>query len=271
VVANARTATGSSHSGGRRAGHRRELELLLELTRKELRSRYKGSVLGYAWSVLNPLAYALVLFVAFKVIMRLPIADYALFLLSAMFAWQWFANSVESAGGTYVGNAALVKKVPFPRLLLPLAAVLNDAVQFAAALPVLACLALLYDRVPTLAWVWGLPLLIICQTAMAYGCALVVSSLNVFFRDVQRITGVAVQILFFLTPIIYSADMIPERYHALFWLNPMYGLVISYRSLFMDGTLPLAGLSAAALMGGALLAVGLAVHRRVDPRIPEAL
>jgi len=120
-------------------------DLIVALTQKELKVKYKRSFLGYLWSIANPLALALVFYVAFKVVMRIPIENYTLFLISGLFPWQWFSNSVSSSAMVFVGNASLIKKVNFPRESLVIATVLNDMLHFILSIPVIVIFLFFYQ------------------------------------------------------------------------------------------------------------------------------
>ena len=135
------------------------IDLILVLTQKELKVRYKSSILGYLWSVAHPLAFAVVFYVAFKVIVKIPVENYALFLICGLFPWQWFANSVNAAPMIFLGNAPLIKKVNFPRNLIPFTLVLQDMVHFVLAIPVIILFLFFAGKIPGLlvaCWYSGL-------------------------------------------------------------------------------------------------------------------
>jgi len=247
------------------------LDLVRELTRKELKVRYRNSFLGYVWSVASPAAQAMVYFFAFKVIVRIAVEDYGLFLIAGLFTWQWFANSLTVCTGVFLNNASLIKKVAFPRETLPLASVLNDGLHFALSLPVIAVVAALYGVWPRLSWLYGLPILVCLQFLLILGFGLLVSSVNLFFRDLERLVTILLSIVFYATPIIYRMDMVPERFRTLLFLNPMTPLVVNYQNLLLHGTFQwgMAGLSLA--YGLIWLGIGWWVFSRLRWRFAEAL
>ncbi|MEZ0344820.1 MAG: ABC transporter permease [Caldimicrobium sp.] len=210
-------------------------DLLQVLTLKEIKVRYKNSLLGYLWSILNPLSLALVFYFAFKFVMKIKIENFALFLICGLFPWQWFANSISASAGFLLANASLIKKVNFPKQFVPLAGVLNDTFHFLASLPVILGFLFLYQLSPTVHWFYCLPLLIFAQLLITYGGTLIVSSINLFFRDLERLVMIALNIIFYLTPIIYDITFVPEKYRKYFLLNPLYGLIENWRLLFMKG------------------------------------
>jgi len=213
------------------------LDLLTVLTQKELKVRYKSSFLGYIWSVAHPLALTLVFFLAFKVIMRIQIENFMLFLIAGLFPWQWFSNSVGMAPGILLGNSSLIKKVSFPRHFILLTMVVQDMLHYLFAVPVLVAVVLLYGIKPTVAWIYGFPVLLALQFLLTYGVVLIISSVNLFFRDLERLTQIFLMLLFYATPIFYSESMIPEKYRYLLTLNPLSPLIVSWRNLYMSGTI----------------------------------
>jgi lipopolysaccharide transport system permease protein len=194
-------------------------DLIFVLTQKEIKVRYKNTVLGYFWSVTNPLAFAFVFFIAFKVILRIQMEDYALFLIAGLFPWQWFANSISASPAVLLGNASLIKKVNFPRNIIPF-----------------AMFMLIYGKTPSLSWIYGIPLLLFIQFLLTYGLCLIVASTNLFFRDIARFTDIFMTLLFYFTPIIYPETMIPKAYSWVYF-TPASALMISWRNLFLYGSL----------------------------------
>ena len=207
-------------------------DLITELVKKELKVRYKNSVLGYLWSVLSPLASALVFFVAFKIVIRLKIDNYALFLISGLFCWQWFVNSVLASSTLFLNNATLIKKVNFPRDSLVYSMVLSDALHFVLSIPVIILFIFIFKQKISI-YLFLLPLFIFVQFFLISGISLIVSSINLFFRDLERLVLIFTNLLFYVTPIIYSESMVPEKYKIFIYLNPMAHFVILYRGIFL--------------------------------------
>ncbi|MDA8087384.1 MAG: ABC transporter permease [Nitrospiraceae bacterium] len=212
-------------------------DLAIILTQKEMKVRYKNSFLGYLWSVLNPLAFAFVFFVAFQVVMKIHMKDYVLFLIAGLFPWQNFTNSINASPMVFLMNSTLIKKVNFPRHILALTLVLHDSVHFVLSIPVILFFMFVYHRVPSLSLVWGVPALLSVQILMTYGIALFLASLNLFFRDLERLTTILTTALFYFTPVIYSETMVPDKYRVLLKLNPFAMLMISWRNLFLNGSI----------------------------------
>jgi len=245
-------------------------DLIFVLTQKELKVRYKNTILGYLWSVTSPLAYAFVFYIAFKVILRIQMEDYALFLIAGLFPWQWFANSINASPVVFLGNASLIKKVNFPRGIIPFAMVLQDMIHFILSIPVIVLFMIIYSKSPSWSWIYGIPLLLVVQFLMTYGLCLIIASANLFFRDIARFTEIFMTLLFYFTPIIYPETMIPDNYYWVFF-TPASALMISWRNLFLEGTLEPTALAIS--LGYSLLSLfmGYWVFRRLSRKFAEVL
>ena len=250
---------------------RNYLDLVIVLTQKEIKVRYKNNVLGYLWSIANPLAFAFVFFIAFKVVMKINMENYTLFLIAGLFPWQWFANSVSVAPGVFIGNSSIIKKVNFPRNVIPLTIVLQDMIHFLLSIPIIVLFLFLYQKSPSVSWLYGIPLLLGIQLGMTYGIALMLSSVNLFFRDVEKLTTILLTFVFYLTPIIYPELMVPEKYRSLINLNPMAPLMVSWRNLFLDGALDPQALTVSFAYSIIMLLLGYAVYRRLSWKFAEVL
>jgi lipopolysaccharide transport system permease protein len=251
----------------RKAIHARDLVLVL--LGKELKVRYKNTVLGYAWSVLNPLAFAMVLFFVFKVIIRIPVPNYPLFLVTGLFPWQWFQNSVNAANGYFLGNALLIKRVRFPRIVLVFASVSNDMVHFLASILVILALMFHYRAAPSLSWLWQLPLLLLAQFLLTFGLATMVATANLFFRDLERLTNVCTLLWFYMTPITYDPAMIPARLRYVIYANPMATMVLCWRDVFLRGQLHVQLLAPALASSAVIFALGWMVYEWKKWRFAE--
>jgi lipopolysaccharide transport system permease protein len=246
-------------------------DLIVVLTQKELKVRYKRSFLGYLWSIANPLALAVVFYVAFKVVMRIQIENYTLFLISGLFPWQWFSNSVSSSSMVFVSNAALIKKVNFPCESLIIATVLNDMLHFILSVPVIVIFLFFYGLKPNLSWVVGIPVLLVIQFMVTFGFSVAISTINLFFRDIERIVSILLILIFYFTPIIYSGEMIPAKYKTLILLNPLAVLMLSWRDLFMKGILNFGSIAVSFLYSLIVLFMGYLIFRRLRWKFAEVL
>lgn len=244
------------------------VDLITELAKKELKVRYKNSFLGYLWSVLSPLCSAIVFFVAFKVVIKLKIENYVLFLILGLFCWQWFTNSVFASTNLFLQNSTLIKKVNFPRDTLVYSMVLNDLVHFVLAMPVTFLFMIVYKQRFS-EHLLLLPVLIVLQFLFVSGVSLVVSSLNLFFRDLERLVVVFVNLLFYMTPIIYSDQMVPQKYKFILWLNPMSYFVVLYRGVFIFNKTYYDRLLVITVYSLVVFIIGYKIYRKLQWRFAE--
>ena len=204
----------------------RAWELLYLLTFRELKLRYQDTFFGFLWSLIRPLLQGAVLFVVLRKFIRIDVPDYHLVLLAGLFPWTWFQTSLVIAVSSFAGNGALIKKVYFPRFVLPLATVMNNGVQYALSIPVLVLLLLAGGYTPNWTWLVGIPYLLAVEMLLIMGVVLFIASLDVYFRDLEHLTDVFVGLIwFYLTPVIYPLSLVPEKYHNLVLLNPMASLI----------------------------------------------
>jgi ABC-type polysaccharide/polyol phosphate export permease len=248
---------------------RNALELLAALTSRDLRLRYQGSIFGWLWTLVRPLALGGILSFALGTVLAAGIADYPVFLLCGLFPWFWFQGGIQAASTSFVGNGGLLKKVVFPRAVLPISSVLAHTLQFVLSLPVLFLFLLLYGYRPEPMWLIGVPLLFAVQLLLIAGIGLFVASVTVLVRDLEHITEVLLGLLFYATPILYNVDRIPEGYRWIVWVNPLAPIAEGWRTVFLRGELPDAHYFAAAALS--LLAVGLgwAAFRLLEHRFAD--
>jgi ABC-2 type transport system permease protein len=230
-------------------------ELIVALALQELRVRYKRSVLGFFWALLNPLFMMLILTVVFSTIMRIKIHAYSIFMLSALLPWTLFTQALTYSAETMVGHAHLLKKMYIGKAVFPVAAVLANIVNFAFSMVPLLILVVAL-RFP-LHWTWiYLPIPFMGLLLFSLGCGFFVAAANVFFRDVAHIVQIVLQGWFYLSPVIYSLDFVPHRYQWLFHLNPMIYILNGFRLAIYYGVLP-TFLSACMTLGVGLAALSL--------------
>ncbi len=236
-------------------------ELLVKWTIRDLKIRYKQSLLGMAWAILQPLALTLIFSMIFSRIVRVPTdgIPYPLFYFAAIMPWVFFSSSLSFAAPCLVNNLNLVTKVYFPREILPLASVLASFVDFCFAGIVFVGMMLFYQA-PINASLFILPVLIVLQIILALGIGLILAALNVSYRDVRFVVPVALQLWLYLTPVIYPVSMVPERFLKLYMLNPMAGIIDAYRQILLWNRVPeLTSLLPAVILSAALL-VGAYVY-----------
>lgn len=249
-------------------------DLLVNLVRRDLAVRYKRSVLGFLWSFLNPLLMMLVFTIVFMVVRPLSVRSYPLFVLSGLLPWNFLAGALSAAVRSITSNANLIDKVYFPRELLPLSAVLAHLVNFLLSLVVFLPLALLLGANFS-AWTLALPLIILIQLLLITGLALLLSALNVFYRDTELVLEVALTAWFFLTPIFYELELLPNRtlgidvWRFVYTLNPMATLVTDYRYILLYEYPVIRHTLVTLVLGIFLLVAGWTLFRRVAPAFSE--
>lgn len=246
-------------------------DLLLAITARDLRVRYHGTFLSYFWWIARPLVLGLVLYFALNKVLALDVENHAAFLLSALFPWFWFQGALFASTGAFVGNAGLLTKVRFPRIILPLSLSLGTAFEFVVTLPVLAVILLATGIHPDWTWVVGIPALIALQLALLCGLGILLATLNVYVRDVTPGINAMLLVLFYLTPILYPLDQVPDGYRQLLMLNPLTPLIEAWRALFMEGELPGADVWPAALFAALAMGAGLWVLRVTGRNMADAL
>jgi len=250
---------------------RQQLDLLRLLIKKEITLRYKRTYLGFLWSLLNPLLTGLVLLIAFSVFMRFEMENFALFLMAALFPWTWFAASVTISTNTLTGNVSLIKKVLFPKHFLLLATITAQLVNFLFSLPILIGLAFYFGNTSMLNWLIGIPVLAVVQFAVIFGLALMISMANAFFRDLEYIVNVLVGLLFWMTPIIYPLEMVPEEVRGFLLMNPMTYLIQAWRELFFNSVLNWNYIAISMITAVVVLLAGLLIFKRLDRKLDEVL
>lgn len=212
------------------------------------------------------------LYVVLRKFIRIEVEDYALVLLAGLFPWTWFQTSLVTAVSAFSTNGALIKKVYFPRFVLPLATVLNNGVQYALSIPVLILLLSINGYAPNWTWLIGIPYLLAVQALLIMGIVLFIASLDVYFRDLEHLTDVFVGLIwFYLTPVIYPLSIVPDRYHDWMLLNPMSSLIEGWRDLFLHNQLAGAELLPALIFAAAMAAIGSFSFRRMEGGFADAL
>lgn len=251
-------------------GHLRKLweyrELLRTLALKEVRVRYKQSVLGVGWAVLQPFALMVVFTTVFSRFLRVESegVPYPVFSYVALVPWTFFSSSLSFAVPSVVHNMSLVTKIYFPREIFPLAAIGGCFVDFCVAGTIVAGL-MAYYRVELTWTAVYLPLLVVLQAMVALGVALLAAAINVFFRDIRFIVPLVTQVWMYASPVVYPLSEVPERFRPYYLLNPMAGIIDGYRRALLHGQPPDVGaLAIAAGMALGLLAVGYLFFKRVE-------
>jgi lipopolysaccharide transport system permease protein len=251
-------------------------DLLLNLVRRDLAVRYKRSALGFLWSFLNPLLMMAVFWVVFQVVKPQSVRNYPLFVLAGLLPWNFLAGSLTTAVRSVTGSGGIIDKVYFPREVLPLAAVASNLVNFLLSLVVFFPLAWLLGAEFS-AWTLALPLIILVQLILVTGLSLLLAAVNVFYRDTELVLDVGITAWFFLTPIFYELELLPNRFlgvdvwRLVYTLNPMATLITDYRYILLYAYPVIRHTLISLAVGLVLLAVGWVVFRRSAPRFTEEI
>lgn len=248
-------------------------ELLFFMVWRDLKVRYKQTLLGVAWAVIQPLVSTLIFFLFFGKMAKMPSdgVPYPVFAYLGMAVWTYFAGAVAYASASLVNNSQLLTKVWFPRLIIPTAAVLSLLPDFLIAAVVGVVVMLVYGQ--PLPWTFLLwPLLVPVMVILALGASLILATLNVRFRDVKYAIPFMLQMWMFLTPIIYPVSIIPERWRALLLLNPMGGVVDAFRATALTGrTFEWGTLGAGLGVGVVVLLIGLRYFTKAEREFADVI
>lgn len=247
-------------------------EMIFSLVKRDLRGRYKGSALGFLWTFINPLLQLLIYTMVFSVIMRSGIEDYYIFLFVALVPWIFFSTSLTGGAGCIIAQQDMVKKIYFPREVLPIAHVTSQFINMLLSFIVIFAVLIVTRHPLHLKAILCLPVIMLVEYVLALGITMVVSAVTVYLRDVEYILGILTMAWQFLTPVMYSVDMVPEQIRKIFYLNPMTSVVIAYRNILYDGKVPqLSTLLSAAVIGTVFLAAGWSLFHHLQKHFVEEL
>ncbi|WP_423802982.1 ABC transporter permease [Paenibacillus dendrobii] len=211
--------------------------MVFYFTRSEIRNRYKGSILGVLWALLNPLFLLILYSFVFSFVMKVQITHYLLFLFAGLVPWLCFKSSILSSSGSIVGNGGLIKKIYFPREILIITSILGNFVNMFIGLLLIVPLLFIYKMGININYLF-LPLIILIQFLFSLSIGLVISALTVFVRDLRQILDIIMMGLFYTTPIVYRSEMIPEKIKLLFRVNPIAIIIKSYQDIIYHGVVP---------------------------------
>lgn len=247
-------------------------EMIASLVQKDLRGRYKRSVLGFLWTFINPLLQMIVYTIVFSTILRVNIDKFYLFLFVALIPWLFFSASLVGGSTVIVAEENLVKKVYFPRQVLPIAYVTTSFVNMLLCFIVIFLTLFIVGIGVNITAILYLPLVFIVEYILCLGIALLSSALTVYFRDLEHILGILSMVWMYMTPIMYSVDMVPENLIAFFNLNPMTPIIVAYRDiLYYKQTPNISTLMQAFLIGMTVFVIGNVVFSVLQKNFVEEL
>ena len=248
-------------------------ELLWMWTLREVKVRYKQSVLGAAWAVLQPLSLTVIFTVVFSYFARVPTENfpYPVYAYTALLPWTLFATSISFAVPSLVMNMSLVTKIYFPKEILPLASIGAAILDFGVAILVFAGMLIFYHLPLYITLLW-LPVLLVVQVLLMVGISLIAAAVNVFYRDIRFVVPLALQIWMYASPVIYPSSMVPERFRFLYALNPMSGIIDGYRSIALRGEPPFSLELTVAIAISALIAIlGYWLFKKTEPQFADII
>lgn len=247
-------------------------EMIFSLVKRDLKGRYKGSTLGFLWTFLNPLLQLAVYTMVFSVIMRAGIEDYYLFLFVALIPWIFFSTSLSGGAGCVLAQQDMVKKIYFPREVLPVSYVTSQFVNMLLSFLVIFAVLLFSKHTLQVQAVLCLPLIMLVEYILALGFTMVMSAVTVYFRDLEYVLSILTLAWQFMTPVMYSVDQVPEEVRWIFLFNPMTYIITAYRDILYYGNVPkLENLLSAVILGIVMLAGGWMIFDRLQKRFVEEL
>lgn len=246
-------------------------QMLKSMVLSDLRTRYKGSILGFLWTFINPLLTLIVYTIVFSTVMRMNVEHYAVFMFIGLLPWINFSSSVLTSAGVVIRNANLIKKIYFPHEILPMSNVIGGIINYLFGFVVM-CIAILIDGMYFSYHVVYFPIILFLQFILTLAISLIVSSITVYFRDIEHILGALVMAWFYFTPIIYPESMIPEKFELLFNINPIKPIFASYQDIFYYHREPdWSGVLLSLIVYTLLLIIAWFLFRRLNKNFAEEL
>ena len=246
--------------------------MITSLVRKDLRGRYKGSVLGFMWTFINPLLQLMVYTVVFSTILKSNIDKYYLFLFVALIPWLFFSTSLTGGAGCILGQQSMITKIYFPREVIPIAHVTGGFVNMILCFVVVFAVVIFSGVPVSLKALLFLPVIFFIEYILALGITFFASSITVYFRDFEHILGILSMVWMYMTPIMYSVDIVPTELMPIFMLNPMTSIIIAYRDVLYFGRVPdISTLLQALGLGSIILIIGISTFVRLKKYFAEEL
>ncbi len=246
-------------------------ELLKTSVKKEVRGKYKNSFLGVIWSFLNPLLQIMVYAIVFPLILRNNQENYVIFLCCGLIPWNFFATAINRSAFSFVENGNIIKKVFFPREIIPISVVTSEAVNFLIS-SIIILGFVLFGGLGLTKYLIFYPLVLLVQYIIILGISIIISSICVYLRDLQHFVGVALQLFFYAAPVVYAANSIPTEYQWILKYNPMTYIINSYRDIFYNQTMvDLKSLGMLLLIGIVCFIIGYIIFNKLQKGFAEQL
>lgn len=248
-----------------------QLELIWVLAKRDLITRYNNTFLGFFWTLVHPLIFSLTYYYVFRYVFKVDIPNYLLFLLAGMFPWTWLTTNISQSTGSVLSNAGIVKKVKFNRLILPISTVTQNGINFIFSICIFLAFMLSQGQYPSISWLWYFPIMFIQQAVIILGISYLISAANVFYRDLDYMIGLMLNIIFYFTPVGYSMDKVPKVIQPIVALNPFTGLIQGWRELLLHNGNPLPYLLIPSIVSIIVLVLGVFVYSRLQKDFAELL
>lgn len=246
-------------------------ELIKTSVKKDVGGKYKHSFLGVLWSFINPLLQIMVYAIIFPLIMRNSIPHYTVFMVCGLIPWTYFSNVLNRSSWVIIENGNILKKVYFPREILPLSLALSETVNFLIS-SIIIFAFVLFQGMGISIYILFYPVILIVQFVLQLGIALILSSVTVYIRDLEHFIGVLLQLYFYATPIVYSSDSIPANYKWILKCNPMTYIIEGYRDIFYYHSIPdVKSLAIVFAIGIAVIIIGYMIFNKLQKRFAEEL
>lgn len=246
-------------------------ELLKTSVKKEIRGRYKNSFLGVIWSFLNPLLQILVYAIVFPLILRNTQENYVIFLCCGLIPWTFFSTGINRSAFTVIENGNIVKKVFFPREILPISVITSEAVNFMISTIIILAFVI-FGGLGITKYVLFYPLVLLVQYFLVLGISFIISSITVYLRDIQHFIGVLLQLLFYAAPVVYAPSSIPENFKWILNLNPMTYIINAYRDIFYNQVKPdFIGLGTILIVSILICVIGQFIFNKLQKGFAEQL
>lgn len=246
-------------------------ELLKTNIKKEVRGKYKNSFLGVLWSFLNPLLQIVVYAIVFQLILKNPQENYAIFICCGLIPWTYFSSAISRSAFTMVENGNILKKVYFPREILPISIVTSETVNFLISTIIILGFVI-FGGLGISKYIIFYPLVLLAQYLLLIAISFIVSSISVYVRDLQHLIGVALQLLFYAAPIVYSPEVIPQEYQWILTYNPMAYIINGYRDIFYYQTMPdIASIFGLIAISIVLCVIGYLIFNKLQKGFAEEL
>lgn len=247
-------------------------ELLYVLTMRDIKVRYKQTVLGFAWAIIQPVMMMLVFSIFFGRLAQMPSEGYPypIFVYAALLPWTFFSNSITNSANSLIGSASLVSKVYFPRMLIPLSSVGSGLVDFAIAAAILLALMIYYGVSLTFNLLVA-PVLVASVVLTALGVGTWLAALNVAYRDFRYVVPFMVQFWMFATPVVYPASLVPRQWQWVLYLNPMAGVIEGFRSAFLSRPFDVPGMLVSLAIAAILFGAGIMYFEKVERQFADII